>query len=94
MHTATRIAIEALPRIKQLAPGAHLCVFGLYAPMNEALLRELGVGTVLGGELEPSLVSLCRRLRANEAGPGFVFTPRNSISSSRFLILFANVFPI
>ena len=58
MHTATRIAIEALPRIKQLAPGAHLCVFGLYAPMNEALLRELGVGTVLGGELEPSLVSL------------------------------------
>ncbi|MDP2240608.1 MAG: CUAEP/CCAEP-tail radical SAM protein [Burkholderiales bacterium] len=65
MHTATRIAVQALPRIKQLAAAAHLCVYGLYAPMNEALLRGLGVGTVLGGELEPALVSLCRRLRAN-----------------------------
>ena len=67
MHTATRIAVQALPRIKELAPSAHLCVYGLYAPMNEALLRSLGVGTVLGGEFEPALLSLCRRLRANGA---------------------------
>jgi radical SAM superfamily enzyme YgiQ (UPF0313 family) len=33
--------------------------------MNAVLLRRLGVGTVLGGELEPALVSLCQRLRAN-----------------------------
>jgi len=65
MHTATRIAVQALPRIKQLAPQAHLCVYGLYAPMNEALLRGLGVGTVLGGEVEPALLSLCKRLRIN-----------------------------
>lgn len=26
MHTATRIAIAAIPRIKALAPAAHLCV--------------------------------------------------------------------
>ena len=65
MHTATRIAVQALPRIKQLAPNAHLCVYGLYAPMNEALLRGLGVGTVLGGEVEPALLSLCQRLRIN-----------------------------
>jgi radical SAM superfamily enzyme YgiQ (UPF0313 family) len=63
MHTATRIAVAALPRIRQLAPNAHICVYGLYAPMNEALLRGLGVGTVLGGELESALVSLCQRLR-------------------------------
>jgi radical SAM superfamily enzyme YgiQ (UPF0313 family) len=63
MHTATRIAVAALPRIKQLAPHAHLCVYGLYAPMNETLLRELGVATVLGGEVEPALVSLVKRLR-------------------------------
>jgi hypothetical protein len=37
MHTATRIAVEAIPRIKALAPAAHLCVYGLYAPMNETL---------------------------------------------------------
>lgn len=63
MHTATRIAIAALPRIKQLAPQAHLCVYGLYAPMNEEMLRKLGVETVLGGEVEPALVSLVRRLK-------------------------------
>lgn len=63
MHTAARIAIEALPRIRQLAPEAHLCVYGLYAPMNETLLRALGVATVLGGEVEAALLSLCRRLR-------------------------------
>src|SRR5437868_11558748 len=62
MHTATRIAVQALPRIRRLAPEAHFCVYGLYAPMNEALLRRLGVDTVLGGEVEPALLSLCRRL--------------------------------
>jgi radical SAM superfamily enzyme YgiQ (UPF0313 family) len=67
MHTATRIALQALPRIRSIAPRAQLCVFGLYAPMNEQLLRDLGVGTVLGGELEPALVSLCVRLRADPA---------------------------
>lgn len=69
MHTATRIAIEALPRIRQLAPEAHLCVYGLYAPMNEALLRAQGVGTVLGGEVEPALVSLCEALRLDGKPP-------------------------
>jgi len=69
MHTATRIAMEAIPRIKTLSPGAHLCVYGLYAPMNETLLRGLGVGTVLGGEFEPGLLSLAQRLqRERDAG--------------------------
>jgi radical SAM superfamily enzyme YgiQ (UPF0313 family) len=70
MHTATRIAIEALPRIRQLAaPRAHLCVYGLYAPMNEATLRERGVATVLGGEFEPELLALAERLRAGDHAP-------------------------
>jgi len=68
MHTATRIAVEAIPRVRQIAPRAHLCIYGLYAPMNEALFRELGAGTVLGGEVEPQLVSLAERLaRGNPA---------------------------
>ena len=67
MHTATRIAVQALPRIKELAPNAQVCVFGLYAPMNEALLRGLGVCAVLGGEIEPALLALCQRLRADDA---------------------------
>lgn len=67
MHTATRIAVEALPRIRALAPRAHLCVYGLYAPMNQELLRGLGVKTILGGEFEPALAGLAQRLRAGEA---------------------------
>ncbi|MDX1528416.1 MAG: CUAEP/CCAEP-tail radical SAM protein, partial [Gammaproteobacteria bacterium] len=35
MHTATRIAVKALPRIRAMAPTARLCAFGLYAPVNE-----------------------------------------------------------
>jgi radical SAM superfamily enzyme YgiQ (UPF0313 family) len=68
MHTATRIAVEALAKIRQLAPHASLCVYGLYAPMNADLFHSLGVQTVLGGEYEPGLVSLVRRLRAGKTG--------------------------
>jgi hypothetical protein len=66
MHTATRIAVEAIPRIRDIVPNAHLCVYGLYAPMNQKLLRGLGVKTILGGEFEPRLVNLAHRLRAGE----------------------------
>ena len=83
MHTATRIAMEAIPRIQALAPSAHLCVYGLYAPMNEKLLRDLGVNTVLGGEVEPALVSLVERLRA---GNGHAQTePVVNLSKIEFL---------
>ena len=63
MHTATRIAFEALPRLSSLAPGVHLCAYGLYAPMNEELLRRHGVNSILGGEFEPSLLEIAGSLR-------------------------------
>lgn len=66
MHTSTRIAVEALPKIRQLAPAANLCVYGLYAPMNDALFRSLGVSTILGGEFEPGLVSLVQRIKSGD----------------------------
>ena len=66
MHTATRIAVEAIPRIRDIAPQAHLCVYGLYAPMNQKLLRGLGVKTILGGDFEPGLLSLAQRLRSGD----------------------------
>ncbi len=69
MHTATRIAVEALPRIRALAPGARLCAFGLYAPVNEFLFRGLGADTVLGGEFEPGLASLARRIANGNDSP-------------------------
>ena len=58
MHTATQLALRLMDRVKHVNPGAHLCAFGLYAPLNERLLRGAGVGTILGGEFESGLVEL------------------------------------
>ncbi len=62
MHTATRLAIESLQEIKAANPNAHLCFYGLYAPVNEEHLRNNGVHTILGGEFETGLAQLAKRL--------------------------------
>jgi len=60
MHTATRLAVPVILKIKLWNPQAHLCCYGLYAPLNEPYLRRLGVTTILGGEFEPGLVALAK----------------------------------
>lgn len=56
MHTATRLAIPVIDRIRQSNPAARLIAYGLYAPLNAPLLREHGVRHVLGAEFEAALV--------------------------------------
>jgi radical SAM superfamily enzyme YgiQ (UPF0313 family) len=68
MHTATRIAATAVARVQAVNPTAHLCFFGLYAPVNEAFLRKLGAKTILGGEFEEGLVALVTRLAEQRDG--------------------------
>jgi radical SAM superfamily enzyme YgiQ (UPF0313 family) len=68
MHTATRLAVELLPAVRELNPHAHLCFYGLYAPVNEAYLRKLGAGTILGGEFEEGLLAAVERVRRSPAG--------------------------
>src|SRR6185369_12327049 len=58
MHTATRLAIPVIERVKQLNPHARLACYGLYAPLNRELLRGLGVEATIGAEFEPALVQL------------------------------------
>src|SRR6266566_776045 len=58
MHTATRIALRVLEKVRKLNPTAHLCCYGLYAPMNAGLLRSRGISTILGGEFEADLLKL------------------------------------
>lgn len=58
MHTATRLAVPVIRKIREINPLAQLCGFGLYAPMNAGFLRSLGVATILGGEFEQGLVAL------------------------------------
>lgn len=57
MHLATRLAVTAARRMRQMNPGARLCFFGLYAPLNEPLLRAEGAAVVLGGECERELLA-------------------------------------
>jgi radical SAM superfamily enzyme YgiQ (UPF0313 family) len=56
MHTATRLAIPVIERVKRVNPAARIACYGLYAPLNAGLLRSLGVEAILGGEFERSLV--------------------------------------
>jgi radical SAM superfamily enzyme YgiQ (UPF0313 family) len=66
MHTATRISSSLADRVRKLNPQAHLCFYGLYAPVNESYLRTLGADTILGGEFEPGFESLARRLQSGK----------------------------
>lgn len=55
MHTATRLALPVIDRVRAGNPAAHLCAYGLYALLNADILREHGVQTVLGPEFEEDL---------------------------------------
>jgi hypothetical protein len=58
MHTATRLFLRVLDRVKAANPWAHYCAYGLYAPLNAPMLRRVGVNSILGGEFEQGLVEL------------------------------------
>ncbi len=76
MHTATRLALPVAAAVRALNPAARLCGYGLYAPMNEALLRANGFESILGGEFEKELADLAD----GAAGGSFV-----SLDRLRFL---------
>lgn len=85
MHTATRLALQLLEPLRRLNPHAHLCFYGLYAPMNEAYLRAQGVEAILGGEFEEGLAHLAKRLQQNGKGdePANMWQPEPVISRGR-----------
>src|SRR6266436_4761166 len=70
MHTATRLACKLIPSLREQNGGAHICCYGLYAPMNAEYLESLGVGTILGGEFEGGLVRLAEQLAATRSRHG------------------------
>jgi radical SAM superfamily enzyme YgiQ (UPF0313 family) len=60
MHTATRLFLRIVDRVRAANPRARMCAYGLYAPLNAGLLRSAGIGTVIGGEFEQLLVEWAR----------------------------------
>jgi radical SAM superfamily enzyme YgiQ (UPF0313 family) len=68
MHTATRLALSVIDRVRGINARARLIAYGLYAPLNEMLLRERGVDHVLGGEFEQDLVQTVLGVHTPPAG--------------------------
>jgi len=66
MHTATRLALEILPRLRQLNPAAHICFFGLYAAANEAALAGFAPASAIAGEFEAEITKLYQRLAGGD----------------------------
>jgi radical SAM superfamily enzyme YgiQ (UPF0313 family) len=69
MHTATRLTLELIEPLRHINPGAHLCVYGLYAPLAADSFRAHGVGSILGGEFEQALVDLAEHIAGLSALP-------------------------
>ena len=78
MHTATRLFLRVVDRVKATNPGARLCAYGLYAPLNATLLGRAGIDTIIGGEFEQGLVNWAR----GNAQTG----PEVSLARQRFLV--------
>ena len=74
MHTATRLALPVIDRVRNANPDARIVAYGLYAPLNARLLRERGVTSILGGEFEDALVaSVARDTHAPAGVPRVTF---------------------
>jgi radical SAM superfamily enzyme YgiQ (UPF0313 family) len=87
MHTATRIAATFVERVTRVNPDAHICFYGLYAPVNEVFLRDIGADSILGGEFEAGLVALYKRVSAASAGSSADQSePTVSLDRQRFRI--------
>ena len=63
MHTAMRLGVRVIERIREINPDCHICCYGLYASLNSAYLLEHGADSCIGGEYESPLVALVEALR-------------------------------
>lgn len=93
MHTATRLTEQVITSVREINHAAVICVFGLYAPINERHLQDLGADFILGGEIETDLVSIYTRVvRTGPAGIDQV-EPTISLRRQRFIAPDRSGFP-
>jgi radical SAM superfamily enzyme YgiQ (UPF0313 family) len=74
MHTATRLAVPLIRRLRSVNKDAHFCAFGLYAPLNAGLLQKVGIDTVIGGEFEAPLVNEATKLDGSKTSSSQALT--------------------
>ena len=65
MHTALRMGVQVIERIREINPNCHICCYGLYAALNSDYLLQHGADSCVGGEYETPLVALVESLESN-----------------------------
>src|SRR5579875_2872638 len=50
MHTALRLGEQVARRVRKINPGAHICLYGLYALLNADYLLRDTIDSAIGGE--------------------------------------------
>ncbi len=64
MHTAMRLGVRVIDRIRAVQPTAHIAFFGMYALLNADHLHAAGADSVIGAECEVPLRALAKALHA------------------------------
>ena len=85
MHTATRLALPVIDRVRRLNPDAKIVAYGLYAPLNEQLLRERGVDVRARWRVRSRTWSMsphCTEARAGSPGTPGRASPAESRGST------------
>ena len=62
MHTALRLGVHLIQRIRELNPEVSICMYGLYAELNADYLLSHGVDFCISGEASTQLVALVQSL--------------------------------
>ena len=65
MHTAIRLGMKVVDRVRSINKDCHISFYGLYASLNGDYLLKSGADSVIGGEFEEGLRSLSRDLAGN-----------------------------
>ena len=66
MHTALRLGVHLLHRIRQINPDVSICMYGLYATLNADYLLSHGVDFCISGEGSAQLVALVQSVAKEE----------------------------
>jgi radical SAM superfamily enzyme YgiQ (UPF0313 family) len=80
MHTALRLGVRLVERIRALNPACYICCYGLYATLNAEYLLTHGVDSVIGGEYEAPLLALIESFETGLSGAITGVSQRDSIA--------------
>ncbi len=66
MHTALRLGVYVVKRVRKLNPEAIICLYGLYAGLNADYLLDNGADFCIAGEYESPLLALVEMIDKDE----------------------------